>query len=295
MDMTPQTAVEGPVDLRRGRPEDALECGRICYESFGELADRHGYPSDFPTVEIATGLIEELLPHPGFFSVVAEADGEVVGSNFLDERGSVAGLGPVTVRPDAQDRSVGRRLMEAALDRARDQGHAGVRLHQAAYNPHSLALYVKLGFRVREAMVCLQGDPVDVSQPGYRVRTAGEEDLAACNRVCRSVHGHDRSREVGEATEDGTALVVEHDGRITGYATDLAFFDHAVGETDRELKALIEAASEFGGPGILVPLGDGPLVEWCLDRGLRLVQVMNLMTMGLYQEPEGSYLPSISY
>jgi hypothetical protein len=37
------------------------------------------------------------------------------------------------------------------------------------------------------------------------------------------------------------------------------------------------------------------LYRWCLAHGLRVVQVMTLMTLGLYNEPAGAYLPSILY
>jgi hypothetical protein len=40
-------------------------------------------------------------------------------------------------------------------------------------------------------------------------------------------------------------MVVEHFGRITGYATDIGFFAHAVAETNHDLKSLIGAASAF--------------------------------------------------
>jgi hypothetical protein len=88
-------------------------------------------------------------------------------------------------------------------------------------------------------------------------------------------------------------LVVEHDGRISGYATGLAFFAHAVGESNEDLKALIMAADAFDGPGILVPTTNTDLFRWCLERKLRVVQLMTLMTVGLYTSPQGAYLPSI--
>ena len=69
---------------------------------------------------------------------------------------------------------------------------------------------------------------------------------------------------------------------------------HAVGETNRDLMALIGAASAFAGPGILA-LRNGALFQWCLGHGLRVVQVMTLMTTGLYNEPAGAYLPSVLY
>src|SRR5207248_2485808 len=101
---------------------------------------------------------------------------------------------------------------------------------------------------------------------------------------CRLVHGHDRSTELLDAIREGTATVVEHDGRITGYATAMAFFGHSVGETPEDLKALIGAAASFDGPGILVPTS-GTLFRWCLEQNLRVVQILTLMSLGLYHQP----------
>jgi hypothetical protein len=117
----------------------------------------------------------------------------------------------------------------------------------------------------------------------------------ACNALCRRVHGHDRSGELRDAIRLGSAKVVEHLGRITGYATDIAFFAHVVGETNQDIKALIAGASEIGGGGFLLPTRNNELFRWCLQNGLRLVHQMTLMTTGLYQKPEGAYLPSVLY
>jgi len=56
---------------------------------------------------------------------VAELDGRIVGSNCLDERSAIAGLGPLTVDPSIQNRGVGRKLMEAVLVRARERNFPG--------------------------------------------------------------------------------------------------------------------------------------------------------------------------
>jgi predicted N-acetyltransferase YhbS len=288
-------AVEAQLTLRPGSPADADSCGRIFFDAFWTIAAEHNFPSDVPSVEIGTELIRMLLSHPHFFSVVAELDGKIVGGNFLDERSEIAGLGPITVDPKVQNRRIGRRLMEAALERAREKRFPGVRLLQSAYHGRSLALYSILGFQVREGIACMQGAPIGISVPGYHVREAREQDVEACDRVCRFVHGHDRHGEVLDGIMQGTARVVEHNGHITGYATDLGFFAHAVCETNRDLMALIGAASAFAGPGILVPLRNAPLLRWCLSHRLRIVQVLTLMTRGLYNEPAGAYLPSVLY
>jgi GNAT superfamily N-acetyltransferase len=283
------------VTLRAGHPTDSTVCGRICYEAFEAIARQHNFSPDFPSLDVATGLITMLLSHPGFFSVVAEADGEVVGSNFLDERSPIAGVGPITVDPKVQNLRIGRRLMQAVLDRAAERNFPGVRLLQSAYHSRSLALYATMGFLPRESIACMQGPAIGVLPGGYEVRPAVGADLEPCNRVCTFVHGHDRAGEILDAIKLGTASVVEHEGHVTGYATDLGFIAHAVGETNRDLMALIGAASAFSGPGILVPLRNAALFQWCLGHGLRVVQVMTLMTTGLYNEPAGAYLPSVLY
>jgi hypothetical protein len=40
-----------------------------------------------------------MFSHPGFYCVVAESEGRIVGSNCLDERSAIAGVGPITVEP----------------------------------------------------------------------------------------------------------------------------------------------------------------------------------------------------
>lgn len=283
------------VDVREAVPADAEPCGRILYEAFATLANAHGFPPDFPSVEVATGVASMLIAHPGFYGVVAESDGRILGSNFLDERSPIAGVGPITIDPAAQNRQVGRRLMTAVLARAKEKRAPGVRLLQAAYHNRSLGLYAKLGFEIREPCLTLQGDPIAATVAGYSVRVATLDDLEDCNRICMLVHGHDRSGEVKDAIEQGTARVVEHDDLVTGYCTDIAFFAHAVGESNDDLKALIGQAAQIGGPGLLLPARNGELLRWCLDGGLKIVQVMTLMTVGLYNEPNGAYLPSVLY
>ena len=281
--------------LRPGTVADAKECGRIQYEAFKSIAEQHNFPPDFPSAEVATELVTMLLSHPRFYSVVAELDGRTVGCNFLDERSAIAGIGPVSVDPPVMNAAIGRQLMQAVMDRAAERRFPGVRLLQVAWHYRSLALYAKLGFEIRETISGLQGRPLHLTVPGYGVRPAREEDVPACNRLCSRVHGHDRAGELADAVRAGSANVVERLGRITGYSTAIGWFHHAVGETNDDLKALIGAASAFLGPGFLLPSRNGELFRWCLANNLRVVAQATLMTIGLYNEPAGAYLPSILY
>src|SRR5438034_2765105 len=136
--------------IREATPADAEICGRICYDAFKAISEAHGFAPDFPAPEVPTGLLTRMIADPKFYGVVADIDGRVVGSNFLDERNMIAGVGPITVDRAVQNRAVGRRLMDAVHERAASKNFAGVRLIQAGFHTRSLSLYAKLGYDVRE-------------------------------------------------------------------------------------------------------------------------------------------------
>lgn len=283
------------VIVREATPEDAERCGQIFYDAFESIATAHNLPVEPSSTKFTRFKIGEMLASEGFAGLVAERAGQVLGSAFVDERAVIVGIGPVTVDPAAQDDGVGRALMEAALRRERDRGVAGIRLVQTAYHYRSLALYASLGFAVREPLSVLQGSPPALSVPGRGVRPAREGDLAACGELCVRVHGHERTGELRDAIAAGTAWVAERPGQICGYATGFGYGWHAVAETNEDLIALLGCAEAFMGLGILVPSRNAELLRWCLAHGLKIVQQSTLMTIGLYNEPAGAYLPSIVF
>jgi GNAT superfamily N-acetyltransferase len=270
-------------------------CGQVCFDAFYKINTDHGFPPDFPSPDVTIGLLSMLFSHPKFYCVVAELDGRLVGSNCQDERSAIAGLGPITVDPNFQNSGIGRKLMEAILVRARECNFPGVRLLQSTFDSRSLALYSRLGFDAREPVSLMQGTPFRNRIAACSVRPAQVSDVENCKRVCRQVHGHDRAGELPDAIKDRTAVVVERHERITGYATSLGFFGHAVAETNLDLQSLIASTDAFAGPGIIVPTRNSVLFRWCLENGLRVAQPMTLMTAGLYNEPAGAYLPSVLF
>jgi predicted N-acetyltransferase YhbS len=283
------------VEIRPATEADAAQCGRIIHDAFAAIAGAHNFPRDFPSVEAAVGVAKMLIADPGFYGVVAERNGAILGNNFLDERSPVGGVGPITVDPAAQNHGIGRRLMEAVIERAAARQLPGIRLLQDGFHNRSLCLYTSLGFVTREPVSVLQGAPLALTLPGYVVRPATAADRAACEAVCRRVHGFARSGELAAAIAGNSARVVEHLRQVSGYATEIGFFAHAVGETNEDLKALIGAAPSFPGPGFLLPTRNHDLFQWCLGHRLRLVKQMTLMTIGLYSEPQGGWLPSVLY
>jgi predicted N-acetyltransferase YhbS len=284
------------VSVRRMRPEDAEACGRIGFEAHGAVAAAHGVPSEQPSVEFAVRIISGKLADPLARGFVAEWHGRIVGSIFLNTfpPAPVAVIGPLTVHPEAQG-GVGRRLMGAALEEARRRGIEGVRLVQSPAHLRSLALYTKFGFDVREPLVLMQGDLPTAEAGAARVRPATEEDVAACNAVCRRVHGLEREHELRRAIQQGVATAAERGGKLVGYAAGLGFLGHAAAETNDDLKALVAGASQILGPGFFVPTCNGELLRWLLGAGMRAAWPATLMSRGPYQPPAGAFLPSIAF
>jgi hypothetical protein len=174
--------------------------------------------------------------------------------------------------------------MRDVLDRAAQQKAVGVRLLQSGYHNCALCLYTKLGFRTREPVSVLQGAPLGQRFAGYEVRPATTADVTACNQICNQVHGFDRAGELRDAIEQNTASVVEHPRAYRWLHDRDRFFGHSVAQTNRDLMALIGAAPEFGGPGFLLP-----------TRNYEVFSLCTVMTVGLYNEPAGAYMPSVLY
>lgn len=284
------------VAVRRVQPADAEACARICFEAFGAFHDHHRFPRDFPAPGAATAIMGMSTSNPSVWGVVAEIDGRIVGSNFLHERDPIRGVGPITVDPQCQSLGVGRKLMEAVMERGKEA--SGIRLLQDAFNMRSLSLYESLGFDVKEPVAVVTGKPRSAPVDGVNVRPLQEEHLDGCAALCEHVHGFSRSNELRDAIQAFTPFVAMRDGRITAYASSLTFWlmNHGVAETGDDMKALLQgAAAAVEAPiAFLVPLRTD-LFRWCLAEGLRLVKPMNLMAFGDYREPQGSWFPSVVY
>jgi hypothetical protein len=157
------------LELRGGSPDDAANLGRICFDAFKAVADRHNFPED-SSPEAASRLMSLLLTHrrTGW----AYRRGQLFGRTIANRRR----------RSDLRQPRWTRQRSRSSVDGRR------VRLVQAGYNNQTLCLYSKLGFRTREPLSVMNGAPPRVQLSGYDVRKATEGDTDACNRVCRLVH-----------------------------------------------------------------------------------------------------------
>src|SRR5919205_1970536 len=90
----------------------------------------------------------------------AEAAGEIIGSNFAANWGSVGFFGPLTIRPDFWDRGVGKRLMEPIMELFDKWGtkHAG--LFTFPHSQKHVGLYQRFGFWPR-FLTAITSKPVE--------------------------------------------------------------------------------------------------------------------------------------
>lgn len=284
--------------IRSYKAADADVCADVAYRAFCSISRKHNFPDDFQSLEHAGQLFHGYCNQPGIVGFVAEADGKIVASNFLDERDPVRGVGPMTVDPDCQGHGLGRRLMQAVIDQGK--GAVSIRLVQDAFNTVSMSLYTSLGFDAVEPLALVMGRPKDPVPAGYEVRPLTASDLPAASVLCKQIHTHDRSVEVERAILAGFGPVgAFKDGKLVAYGTCPFFWaiNHGVGKTEADLQALILGlARVHPGPiSFLQPIRRADMFRWVLSQGLRVVKPMTLMSLRNYIEPASAFYPAVAY
>ena len=281
------------IELRPARAEDAAELGRICYEAFKDISDRHGFPTDFISAEFAQRVIAGQVQDEQVYGVAAFEDGAPKGSNFVNLRSDVAGIGPVSVDLSSQGQGIGRKLMEDAIAHARAQGYEMIRLCQDSFNMQSLALYASLGFDTKEpiALLELASDlPVDPA-----IRPATSDDFEAMDELCRSIYRVSRMGGTVGLIEHGFPAFVLDRGHVAGYLVG-TLAGHGVAESDDDMLALLAGLGARAPEAqAFVAIRHGELYRRALAAGHRNRKLMNLMALGPYEEPRGTYCPSVIF
>ena len=286
----------GGIELVKAEPQQADELGRICYEAFKDLHDRHSFPLDFVSAAHARQVIRMLVSRDDFYGVAAVADGQLAGSNFLSLTDPVAGVGPITVDCAFRGRGVGRSLMQNVIDYAGQSGIARVRLLQETFNTLSLSLYAELGFDAREEVAFMEAGPSGNADDS--VRAATEADLSAIEQLSMDIYKANRRNEVAAAIRYGfSPLLRERGGRIAGYLIP-GIFGHGVAETEDDGAALVSEMARrcpAERARFFCPLSQHNLFRRMLQLGCRTRSVFTLMTLGPYEEPQRTWMPSVLY
>lgn len=284
------------VELIQPEPQHVPELARICFEAFKGIHDRHAFPRDIPTVEIANMIIGMLVSSKDFYGVAARVDGKLAGSNFISLTDAIGGVGPISVDPAFDGRGIGRKLMRAVIEHAENRGTKQVRLLQDSFNTKSLSLYASLGFDARAPIGLMEARPAAVADAS--VRRATVSDVPALDELCQRVFKVSRRGELMAALQgDFPIFLREREGRAQAYWI-AGLFGHGAGETAADALAVVgEAARHVPQETALFfcPLTSGNFYRAALQAGHRLRKIMTYMTKGPFQNPEEIWMPSIAY
>jgi GNAT superfamily N-acetyltransferase len=219
MSAAKRTSVAAPVSVRPLVEPDLDRADEIFRVAFGTFLGLPEPETFFGTADyVRTRWAAD--PRAAFAATV---EGEVVGSNFAADWGSVGYFGPLTVRPDLWDRGIGRRLMEPVMDRFDTWENRHLGLFTFSHSPKHLELYRRYGFWPR-FLTAVMRKRVTVSAvvPGrvlYGELTAAErpDALGLARALTGAVHeGLSLEREITAVQAQGLGDTVLLEGAGSG-------------------------------------------------------------------------------
>ena len=107
-------------------------------ESLYDLAAGTGLGTAAPPADFS--------PPGGRFLVIYAGGRPVAGGGIKRDEDGVAEIKRMYVVPEARRQGLGRRLLEALEDAARELGYRAVRLDTGARQPHAQAMYERAGY-----------------------------------------------------------------------------------------------------------------------------------------------------
>ena len=226
----PQESASTDTEPKQGRPivgplreQDLPEAERIFRIAFGTfmgVPEPEHFWSDRDYV-----YSRWRAPHCAAFS--ATLDGNLVGSNFATRWGSVGFFGPITVRPDFQERGIAQALLAKTIEQFDAWGTRHVGLFTFAHSAKHVGLYQKYGFYAR-FLTAIMSAPV-----ALRRSTAGwsrfselnvaqqNEALLSCQDVADTLYpGLDLTDEIRatDAQRLGDTVLLEGPGGLAAFA-----------------------------------------------------------------------------
>jgi GNAT superfamily N-acetyltransferase len=212
-DSRARSPIIGPL-CERDLPE-AERIFRLAFGTFLGVPEPETFGSD-------RDLVHGRWRAPHVAALGATIDGRLVGSNFATKWGSVGFFGPLTVRPDLQEHSIGKALLTATMDQFDVWGTRHSGLFTFAHSAKHVALYQKFGFHARflTAIMAAQARRAQTLAGWSRYSALGDAAKDDALRGSRDVtntlySGLDLSEEIRTVDDQGlgdTVLVEGADG-----------------------------------------------------------------------------------
>ncbi|CAD7699516.1 unnamed protein product [Ostreobium quekettii] len=294
--------------IRRASEGDCEPAAQIIQDSFGDFWASVGQPEialpPRDEDDIAKQMVTFKAQHPNAIVFVAMAvdgegnESEMIGTNGIDLRDGIGGIGVLSVATKNHGRGVGRALMEVVMESSEKRGGRGVSLTVNAANVRAFSLYASLGFRVVEFCVDVEGRVSDEEEAaildraaaqGLTVREMVADDVPLCDRLFAKSFGFSRINGLrdSQAGRDGfqgkTALVVTRRSasggdEIVGYTTLISITGHYLAESEDVMQTMVaygsrmlKSTSKPAKASLRVMTHHNPaLLMWAMKAGLRV-------------------------
>ena len=268
--MKPQSQTEERTSLditvRPLQESDLSGADKIMRLAFGTFI---GLPDPMAFMGDANYVRTRWIANPAA-AFAAEVNGELVGSNFATNWGSVGFFGPLTIRPDFWDRGVGKRLMEPVIELFDKWGtkHAG--LFTFPHSQKHIGLYQRFGFWPR-FLTALMSRPIEPTTDASRwtkfsdmPTSDRDEILRACRELTDAVYeGLDVQHEIHAVADQNLgdtvllwdnsrlkALAVCHVGPGTEAGSGVCYIKFGAvrpgSAAEQDFSRLLQACEEMG-------------------------------------------------
>jgi ribosomal protein S18 acetylase RimI-like enzyme len=149
--MTGSTTAADTLQFRGATEGDVSAVAALVNACYRGDSSREGWTTEADLLD-GTRTNEDEIAHliaaPGSTILLCISGNEIVGSVHLEKQGSSCYLGMLVVKPALQGAGIGRRLMQASEDYARDQLKTGsMTMNVISMRPELLAYYERRGYR----------------------------------------------------------------------------------------------------------------------------------------------------
>ena len=195
--------------------------------------------------------------HPACRALVAEGDGEIVGTAVGSVHGPVGWVGAIWTDPTWRGKGIGSKLTDETIAGLLD---AGCRTLVLVASQQGLPMYERRGFEIESQYHILEADGLDpavapVQDP--RIRAFAPGDLEAMAALDLAASGEDRRHLLAAFAESsGTRVLDRDDGTIGGFVVRAPWGGGAtIAEDPVDALAIIHARRLAAGPGKRVRAG----------------------------------------
>ena len=227
--------------------------------------------------------LEFATTQPECTPIIADVEGEVVGTGVGTANGPVGWIGTIFIAPDRRGQGLGRALTQAIIDRLES---AGCRSLALVATSEGRRLYERMGFELQSRYHVLQaiGLPPATVPEGVRLFDPG--DLPEIEQLDRAGTGEDRSHAIRRyADADTTRVTTDEDGAVEGYVLRAPWGGGAtIARSSDAALRILTARRRAAGPegrvrlGILDENTEG--LARLMDMGLRLTWSAPRMVRG---------------